>query len=225
MKRFCLLLVFVNVVYFFWGLSSQQSEVSEADKLLAEVAGLQQLSLRKIEEPVFVAKPEEPVVHEDEVSLPVVAEVVIESCFLINGFASQKEAVRLLSVMQAEQLPASLSRLLVAEEFWLVLPVANSWQQSLQDVKNLKAKGISDLWLVPSGIDKGVISLGLFAEESRAERRLKQLQGQNIKAVMRLKQRFSYAVSLKSEADLGSVRSLLSEFRLGKANIINKISC
>ena len=93
MKRFCLLLVFVNVVYFFWGLSSQQSE---ADKLLAEVAGLQQLSLRKIEEPVFVAKPEGPVVHEDEVSLPVVAEVVIESCFLINGFASQKEAVRLL---------------------------------------------------------------------------------------------------------------------------------
>ena len=93
MKRFCLLLVFVNVVYFFWGLSSQQSE---ADKLLAEVAGLQQLSLRKIEEPAFVAKPEEPVVHEDEVSLPVVAEVVIESCFLINGFASQKEAVRLL---------------------------------------------------------------------------------------------------------------------------------
>ncbi len=225
MKRFCLMLVFVNVVYFFWGLNSQQSEISEADKFLAEVAGLQQLSLREVEEPVFVAKPEEPVAHEVVVSLPVVEELVIDSCFLINGIASQKEAARLLSAMQAQQLAASLSRLLVAEEFWLVLPVADSWQQSLQDVKDLKTKGVSDLWLVPSGVDKGVISLGLFAEESRAERRLKQLQGKNIKAVMRLKQRFVYAISLKSEADLASVRSLLSEFRLGKANIINKISC
>ncbi|OUR83260.1 hypothetical protein A9Q82_04215 [Cycloclasticus sp. 46_120_T64] len=219
------MLVFVNVVYFFWGLNSQQSEISEADKFLAEVAGLQQLSLREVEEPVFVAKPEEPVAHEVVVSLPVVEELVIDSCFLINGIASQKEAARLLSAMQAQQLAASLSRLLVAEEFWLVLPVADSWQQSLQDVKDLKTKGVSDLWLVPSGVDKGVISLGLFAEESRAERRLKQLQGKNIKAVMRLKQRFVYAISLKSEADLASVRSLLSEFRLGKANIINKISC
>ncbi|MEY8193737.1 MAG: hypothetical protein RPR28_02680 [Cycloclasticus sp.] len=225
MKRFCLMLVFVNVVYFFWGLNSQQTEISEADKFSAEVAGLQQLNLREVEEPVFVAKPEEPVVHEVVVSLPVVEEVIIESCFQVDGFASEKEAARLLSAMQARQLTASLSRRLVAEEFWLVLPVANSWQQSLQDVKNLKAKGVSDLWLVPSGIDKGVISLGLFAEKSRAERRLKQLQAQKIKAVMRLKQRFVYAVSLKSEAGLASVRSLLSEFRLGKVKSINKISC
>lgn len=47
-------------------------------------------------------------------------------------------------------------------------PAAVSFQQSINNVKMLKDKGVTDYWLFTKGEDKGIISLGLFKKQSRA---------------------------------------------------------
>ena len=64
--------------------------------------------------------------------------------------------------------------------------------------EDIKAKGVKDYWLVPTGFYRGVISLGLFANRSRAEIQLGQLQKRGIEAQIEQKRarKLRYRVSL-----------------------------
>jgi len=221
LKRLCLLLIFVNVVGFFWGMTAgQQDGIIGASATLSELEGLEQLSLWASEEALSgdLDKPVELVV--DKVNIP-----LMESCFIIKSMMSENDAAELLSLLQAGGLDVSLSSQLVKEEFWLIHVRANNWQQSLRDVESLKAKGVADLWLVPSGVDKGVISLGLFATKARAEERLKQLSDKQISSTIRLRQNHRYAVMLKWLGDITQLRSHLEALKSELQNTMKKINC
>jgi len=220
-KRLCLLLIFVNVVGFFWGMTvGQQDSIRGAGTTLSELDGLEKLSLWTREEALRgdIAKPVESVV--DKVDIP-----LMESCFIIKNMVSESDAAELLSLLQAGGLDVWLSSKLVKEEFWLVHARANTWEQSLRDVDSLKAKGVVDLWLVPSGADKGVISLGLFATKARAEERLKQLRDKQISATIRLRPTHRYAVMLKWLGDITQLRSHLEALKSELQNTMKKINC
>jgi len=230
-KRFCLFLVFVNIVYFFWGMATQQPEpLRHVSDVLAEQKGIELLSLVTIEPPLVVGESEQSNVKQAaELKVTGMASqaerLPVISCYRVSDVGSEGDATQLLAVLKARELDASLIRELVTEEFWLVHSLASNWQQSLDDVKMLKAKGVSDLWLVPSGEDKGVISLGLFVTKARAEKRLKQLHGKQIKSLIRLRQTFQYSIRLKLLGDIAQLRLLLKEVKRGKGNSINKIDC
>ena len=226
MKRFCLFLVFVNIVYFFWGVTAQQpKKLSEGMAVLSELKGLESLGLLGAESLLAMGE-------DEKLAEPRGIEVVIKpkplpvmSCYMIKGLVSQADADQLLAKLIERELEASVIRELVREEFWLIHSQANNWDESLKHVKVLKAKGISDLWLVPSGEDKGVISLGLFATKKGAEKSLKKLQGKQIKSTIRLRQKFRYGIKLKWLGDIVQLSLFLNEVESGMNNSVNKINC
>jgi hypothetical protein len=84
---------------------------------------------------------------------------------------------------------------------------------------------VSDLWLLPKGENKGVVSLGLFADIEGATNRLTELSDKqiNAKIVIKTKSRFALKIEVNDEA--GLAESLLKKTEKFKRNSISKTSC
>lgn len=224
MKRLCLLLIFINVVYFFWGLSQP---ASSPDSLVLDTQGLERLTEVSVEKPLPMSVTEGPELEPEKAVFNAVIKqpTLIDSCYLVGGFGSEHAAVQFVTVLQDKNLRAAVQQRLVAEEFWVIQPAANNGFGAMKNVAKIKAKGVSDLWLVPNGVDKGVISLGLFATKGRADKRLEELAGKKIKAVIRVRQKFNYDVRFGLVGDIADARTLLMTVSMKKSKNINKIAC
>jgi hypothetical protein len=60
--------------------------------------------------------------------------------------------------------------------YWVYLPAAPDREGALDAARGLAAKGIHDYYVVTAGDSQNTISLGLFNDQSNAEKRLTQLQ-------------------------------------------------
>lgn len=60
--------------------------------------------------------------------------------------------------------------------YWVYLPAAASREAALDEARQLSAKGIHDYYVVTAGDSQNTISLGLFNDQSNAQKRLAQLQ-------------------------------------------------
>jgi hypothetical protein len=56
----------------------------------------------------------------------------------------------------------------VISDYLVYYPAAETRQQAEANLKMIKDKGVNDLWLLTKGKDNGLISLGVFKNESRA---------------------------------------------------------
>ena len=112
----------------------------------------------------------------------------------------------------------------VLDEYWVVIPPQVNWQASLKKVEELKAKGIKDLWLVPSGDNKGAISLGLFVEPSRASKQLTALTARKVNAKIVVRNRMSYRLKVRVFMSRDALNSIFIHKGLN-AHDVNKIAC
>lgn len=60
--------------------------------------------------------------------------------------------------------------------YWVYLPAVASREAALDEARDLAAKGIHDYYVVTAGDSQNTISLGLFNDQSNAQKRLVQLQ-------------------------------------------------
>ena len=60
--------------------------------------------------------------------------------------------------------------------YWVYLPAAATREAALDEARQLAAKGIHDYYVVTAGDSQNTISLGLFNDQSNAQKRLAQLQ-------------------------------------------------
>jgi hypothetical protein len=67
-------------------------------------------------------------------------------------------------------------------DYLVYYPAAETKPQAEANLKMLKDKGINDLWPLTKGKDKGLISLGVFKNESRAQALKSQLLAKDIQA-------------------------------------------
>lgn len=70
----------------------------------------------------------------------------------------------------------------VISDYLVYYPAAETRQQAEVNMKMIKDKGINDLWLLTKGKDNGLISLGVFKNESRALAMKSQLLVKGIQA-------------------------------------------
>jgi len=112
----------------------------------------------------------------------------------------------------------------VLDEYWVIIPPQVSWQVSLKKVKALKAQGVKDLWLVPSGDNKGTISLGLFIDHSRAKKQLVELMARKVNAEIVVRRRMSYQLKVRVLISKDALNSIFINQGLD-AHDINKIAC
>ncbi len=66
--------------------------------------------------------------------------------------------------------------------YWVYIPPFRDRNSANQALSQLASRGIKDAYIVGSGEDRNAIALGLFSQESRAQRRLEQMEGTGMAA-------------------------------------------
>jgi hypothetical protein len=140
----------------------------------SEWAELLQLAPEK----VYTGKAEERFPSEPTPEEPETAGVPLPACFSLGPIASEREA-RGLKIELAEvglEVRIRSERVIEPERYWVMVPPSASVEAGRALVVELRAKGIEDLWLVPTGQDRNAISLGLFGARVNAERQQARLE-------------------------------------------------
>lgn len=222
MKQLFFVLVFLNVVYFFWGLTADETKVwmnhqvplykeskLETLKLISEDELAEMISTQ----PLLESKTEESV------------EEVVYECFMVGNFADESDANELSKALSGLVKEALVVTSETFEEFWVIYPSDGDWSRSLLIVKQLKASGVTDLWLVPSGSYKGTISLGLFKTADRAEKRVKEITEKLVESNIISREKYRYGVKLITNGDIGLIQSYLNSIKTDENNSLRKIAC
>ena len=146
-------------------------------------------------------------------------------CYLVGDFANEDDAKKLSKVLSRYVWDVPVIASEVLRDFWVVYSSNGDWNQSVRNMETLRAKGVNDLWLVPSGSSKGVISLGLFATADGAEKRLKALSEKSIEAELIRRKKYRYGVKLITSDGLSPIPDNLDGFKVGENISIRKIAC
>ncbi|HAI96166.1 MAG: hypothetical protein CL866_06730 [Cycloclasticus sp.] len=222
MKQLFFLLFFLNLVYFFWWFTAGENKMTAN-----QVAPLYKDS--QLEELKPVSKNE--LVH--MVSSQALSDEQIEkrdvdslgACFLLGDFEDENEAKVLSNGLKGLVKDVLVVPMEPYEEYWVISPSEGDWNQSLLKVEQLKEKGVKDLWLVPSGPYKGVISLGLFATQNSTEKRVKELAEKQVKTDVISREKYRYGVKLVTEGDVKPIQNYLNSTRPDELNRLRKIAC
>lgn len=107
-----------------------------------------------------------------------------ETCMTLGPFMT---GVDMRAAMQT--LAPHVARIQYREEqvsrshgYWIYLPAAASREAALDEARQLAAKGIHDFYVVTAGDTQNTISLGLFNDESNANKRLAAVEKEGIPA-------------------------------------------
>lgn len=218
MKQLCLALVLLNVLFLFWQIHlgalnpAAPQPVSLTLQLVSEVnharrgaaisalidqqleqqqqAALQQsldnlrhqhpridpwafLKLSRSSRPQALAKP---------------ALTVIRKCFEAGPFVTEPNARLWLAGKNLSSNSVLNKELALPLDFQVYYPAAKNPEQLRINKMMLNAKGVTDIWLVPDGENKGALSLGVFTDRLRASQFKDQLAQRGVQA--ELKQRF-----------------------------------
>lgn len=224
MKQLFFLLVFLNLVYFFWGQTATEKKLA----MSYSVPLYQESQLEKLE-----------LISKDELSRQVARQLSLESesepekstttavieCYRVGDFATDNEANELLNTLSELNGRLLVISFVVSNEFWVVHPYSGDWNQSLQSLEQLKVKGMTDLWLVPKGDYKGVISLGLFIKPDRADNRLRELAEKQVEAEIIKREKSRYGVKVEINGGEAAIQHYLDSLEMDQKHSIRKISC
>lgn len=144
----------------------------------------------------------------------------VMTCYEAGPFNDEAELTQWLNSRALKNLETVYQEHEVPADYQVYFPAAKDQEQLRINKMMLNAKGIVDLWVVPSGSDKGALSLGVFADQQRANDFRNELQAKGIKA--EVKQRFKpvqqYFAKLKLDNNLqqqliNSAQALLAPCR------------
>jgi hypothetical protein len=110
------------------------------------------------------------------------------SCYEAGPFNNETELMQWLNSKALKNLETIYQENEVPADYQVYFPAAKNSEQLRINKMMLNAKGIADMWMVPSGADKGALSLGVFADHQRANAFRNELLEKGIKA--EVKQRF-----------------------------------
>lgn len=185
MKALFLSLCLINIVFFFWEfhkgalnppvethtnlptiLLADELEKARRGVVISkyldnDAAKLQQLNVeRAVGKPIAMLPAAKPI----QKSIPKTPAV---ACREIGPFANQPAANAWLA---GNALRGEFFRqeVLTPSAYLVYYPAANNPEQTRIQKMMLNAKGITDIWVIPSGELKGALSLGLFKDQTRA---------------------------------------------------------
>ena len=220
MRNLFLFLLAANLCYFFWKITTEVAPAPKNSGLALEE--LKILSVTK--EPVkIVVRP---------VSSKVDAEVAIKMCYMVGDFKTNLLAEKAMEDLVAV-FPVTQATIKVVKgsglvrDYWIIYPAEDSWEKSKLNVEIIRKKGIKDLWLVPNGKDKGVISLGLFKNQKQALSRANRLKakGLDVEIIARNVEKSVYRILFEVLVMKKVVESLINYKFDTKEIRIEEISC
>jgi len=106
-----------------------------------------------------------------------------ETCLSIGAFATQADvraAVKALTPLVA-RIQFRETRVTEVRGYWVYLPAPGNRERALDIARQLSSKGISDYYVVTAGEQPNAISLGLFREQTNADKRLAEIRALGFK--------------------------------------------
>ena len=175
MRYLFLFLVLLNLAYWAWQHSVAQPEPLPPARVLADVPPLLLLSERD----TGVTPAAEAMPTADEPASEAVAETEppLRRCFTLGPLRSSESAESLADAIEGAGFAVSL-REREEEEiagYWVYLAPYESRKAALAVARELAKKGIKDYYVVPNGDYENAVSLGLFSEPQRADRRTRRI--------------------------------------------------
>lgn len=126
-------------------------------------------------------------------------------CTRIGPFLLEREAEtvlqRVVGSASAAQLRTEQAR--IVRGYWVYLPAYDSRDAALAAARQLSAAGVRDYYVVTTGEQENMISLGLFREAANAERRREQIAALGFPARLRerVDEQQQYWVDYRTAAD------------------------
>jgi hypothetical protein len=191
----------VNLVYFIWGVSNTNRS-PHAVKTKSFNAAEEVEVLKKIS-------------SEELLKRQVAQQAKIDKCFIVGDFTNKEKAVELERILGGLQNQIRVVPLELRVEFRVLFPAGESWEESQENVEILKNKGVTDLWLIRNGEDKGVIALGLFLTEERANAQVKALNEKQVDAKIIARKKFHYQVQIISKESASKTQTGLNNIDEG----------
>lgn len=125
------------------------------------------------------------------------------SCFSLGAFGSVGEAERALRRVAAIDADARsrVHQTQVTTSWWVYLPALPSRAEALATAREFSRLGLRDYYVVTTGSEENMISLGVFREEANAQRRLAEIRAAGYPAEIdaRTRESPSYYVDFKAE--------------------------
>ena len=96
-----------------------------------------------------------------------------DTCKSIGPFATQADVRQAINLLTPYVLHVQFreTRTTQARGYWVFLPALTSREQALSLARQISAKGVRDYYVVTAGDQQNTISLGLFRDQSNAEKR------------------------------------------------------
>ena len=162
-----------------------------------------------VEEP---ERPEEPVVVEEPESpkepVEAVAQAARETCVQAGWFADRKvahEAAALMRAHGARALKVRSEEQQIIKNYQVYLPPAGSREAARALVRELRDKGVEDLWIIDRGTQINGVSLGVYRNKRYMTRRVAEVEalGYTVVTTANMRSVTEYAV----EAQAGGERT------------------
>lgn len=174
MRIFVLILLLLNLGYFAWRMSAEEVEPASAPLVDPRVPRLVLLSEHRAQQRPVSGLETAPAADAG-LSEPAAAgpESSSRRCYTLGPLHSEKTAQRLRERLEAAGVTVELRALEQQEVagYWVYLAPQPSRAAALDLAKALARKGIKDYYVVGPGEYEHAVSLGLFSEQLRAERR------------------------------------------------------
>ncbi|PCH84859.1 MAG: hypothetical protein COB26_06125 [Piscirickettsiaceae bacterium] len=219
MRQVFLLLIFANTLLYFWAnMVRTGGEESAFYAPLYEPVSIEILHIVSDDTPPFVTTKNKATVlaNKNEQKL----------CLEIGSFEREKaiSVSQWLSGLSQHLLIVSNDQLLV-KNYWVISPAAKTWQKSIANADYIKSKGISDMWLVPNGSDRGTVSLGLFVDKDKAAQRMEEMLSETVNAeiIEIIKERKS--IRLENILNPSDIFKQLNKIFIDEEINIQKINC
>lgn len=169
-RNLFLILLAANLV--FLGLQMVTAEDKSVRPLTSEDAEVPSLAL--VDESSAGREVPAPVTTAIEVN----ASAAPRRCLSLGPFSDERELAEARARLQAQELEGEVrhaaGRIWVG--YWIFLPATETREEAIGRVEALRERGVRDIYIEPAGERENAVSLGVFSERNRAQRRYREIR-------------------------------------------------
>lgn len=168
-RNLFLILLAANLV--FLGLQFVTAENNPEKPLVSDASDVPSLALVDESAGARKAAPQVAAVRDDPSTGP-------RRCLSLGPFSDERELAAARSRLQDQGLEGEVrhapGRIWVG--YWIFLPATETRDEAIGKVEALRERGVRDIYIEPAGERENAVSLGVFRERDRAQRRFREIR-------------------------------------------------
>lgn len=99
-------------------------------------------------------------------------------CLSLGPFAEERELAAAREKLQSQGFESEVRHApgQIWVGYWIFLPATDTRAEAIKKVEALRERGVKDIYIEPAGDRENAVSLGVFSERDRAQRRFREIR-------------------------------------------------